>query len=159
MPSETATRAEIVRELREELRVQTTRTVMLYSAVASRLGITVTDLTCLNLLRMRGALTPGELAELLGIARGGAITTVVDRLERAGYVRRSKDPDDRRRVRVELIAVRAEVAVAPLFGELAALGDSLPKDDEALAALLGFVRDFNAALSRATSRVSEVDAV
>ena len=152
-------RADAVRELREELRVQTTRTVMLYSAVASRLGITVTDLTCLNLLRMRGPLTPGELADLLGIARGGAVTTVIDRLERAGYVRRSRDAEDRRRVRVELVAVRAEVAVAPLFGELSALGDSLPDDDEALAALLRFVRDFNAALSRATDRVSDPEAV
>ncbi|BCK54945.1 MarR family transcriptional regulator [Nocardia wallacei] len=154
-----STRADMVAALREELRVQATRTVVFHSAVAARLGITVTDLSCLNLLRMRGPLTPGELADLLGIARGGAITTVVDRLERAGYVRRNRDARDRRRVRVEPVAVRAEVAVAPLYGELTALGDSLPGDDETLAVLLAFVQDYNAALARATDRVSEADAV
>ncbi|MFJ1456408.1 MarR family transcriptional regulator [Nocardia wallacei] len=158
MPTGSA-RADMVAVLREELRVQATRTVVFHSAVAARLGITVTDLSCLNLLRMRGPLTPGELADLLGIARGGAITTVVDRLERAGYVRRNRDAQDRRRVRVEPVAVRAEVAVAPLYGELTALGDSLPDDDETLAALVSFVRDYNAALARATGRVSEADAV
>lgn len=158
MPTGSA-RADMVAVLREELRVQATRTVVFHSAVAARLGITITDLSCLNLLRMRGPLTPGELADLLGIARGGAITTVVDRLERAGYVRRNRDARDRRRVRVEPVAVRAEVAVAPLYGELTALGDSLPDDDETLAALVGFVRDYNAALARATVRVSEADAV
>ncbi|MBF6170003.1 MarR family transcriptional regulator [Nocardia blacklockiae] len=158
MPS-VSTRAEVVAVLREELRVQATRTVVFHSALASRLGITVTDLSCLNLLRMRGPLTPGELADLLSIARGGAITTVIDRLERAGYVRRSRDAADRRRVRVEPIAVRAEVAVAPLFGELAALADSLPDDDAALAALVRFVQDYNAGLARAASRLTAADAV
>ncbi|MBF6169263.1 hypothetical protein IU486_31685 [Streptomyces gardneri] len=56
---------------------------------------------------------------------------------------------------VELVAVRAEVAVAPLFGELAALDGGLPEDDATLRTLLAFVRDVNAALARATSQVSE----
>lgn len=149
-----STRAETLSALREGLRVQATRTVVLYSAVAADLGITVADLTCLNLLWMRGRLTPGQLAELLGIARGGAITAVVDRLERAGYVRRIRDSEDRRRVWVELVAVRAEVAVAPLFGELAALDETLPQDPEVLAALVGFVHEVNAALAQATVQVS-----
>ncbi|MBF6341471.1 MarR family transcriptional regulator [Nocardia abscessus] len=147
-------REETLGALREELRRQATQTVVFHSAVAGRLGITVTDLSALNLLSMQGPLTPGQLADQLGITRGGAITTVVDRLERAGYVRRSRDSEDRRRVRVELVAVRAEVAVAPLYGELAALDEGLPDDDATLRTLLGFVRDVNAALVRATSRVS-----
>ncbi len=147
-------RAETLNALREALRVQATRTVVLYSAVAADLGITVADLTCLNLLWMRGRLTPGRLAELLGIARGGAITAVIDRLERAGYVRRTRDSQDRRRVWVELVAVRAEVAVAPLFGELAALDETLPQDEESLASLVGFVQEVNAALAQATAQVS-----
>ncbi|MGK8507558.1 MarR family transcriptional regulator [Nocardia asiatica] len=154
-----STRDEFLGALREELRKQATQTVVFHSAVAGRLGITVTDLSALNLLSMLGPLTPGQLADRLGITRGGAITTVVDRLERAGYVRRSRDAQDRRRVRVELVAVRAEVAVAPLFGELAALDAGLPDDDAALRTLLDFVRDVNAALVRATSRVSEARVV
>ncbi|MGY2039984.1 MarR family transcriptional regulator [Nocardia gipuzkoensis] len=154
-----STREETLGALREELRRQATQTVVFHSAVAARLGITVTDLSALNLLSMQGPLTPGQLADQLGVTRGGAITTVVDRLERAGYVRRSRDSEDRRRVRVELVAVRAEVAVAPLYGELAALDEGLPDDDATLRTLLGFVRDVNAALVRATSRVSEAHTV
>ncbi|MFE7746361.1 MarR family transcriptional regulator [Nocardia sp. NPDC057455] len=154
-----STREATVGALREELRRYATQTVVFHSAVAARLGITVTDLSALNLLSMLGPLTPGQLADRLGVTRGGAITTVVDRLERAGYVRRSRDSEDRRRVRVELVAVRAEVAVAPLSGEFAALDGSLPEDGTALLTLLTFVRDVNAALVRATSRVSEVHVV
>jgi DNA-binding MarR family transcriptional regulator len=154
-----STREETLGALREELRRQATQTVVFHSAVAARLGITVTDLSALNLLSMQGPLTPGQLADQLGVTRGGAITTVVDRLERAGYVRRSRDSEDRRRVRVELVAVRAEVAVAPLYGELAALDESLPDDDATLRTLLGFVREVNAALVRATNRVSEAHTV
>lgn len=145
------TRAELTRALRDELRGQATRTVVLHSAIAARLGITVTDLSCLNMLAMAGPLTPGRLADRLGITRGGAITTVIDRLERAGYVRRSRDEEDRRRVRVELVAVRADVAVAPLF---AAFGESLPQDEETLGTLLDFVRGVNAALDRGTERAA-----
>ncbi|MCC3331978.1 MarR family transcriptional regulator [Nocardia abscessus] len=157
--AESSTREETLGALREELRRQATQTVVFHSAVAARLGITVTDLSALNLLSMQGPLTPGQLADQLGVTRGGAITTVVDRLERAGYVRRSRDSEDRRRVRVELVAVRAEVAVAPLYGELAALDEGLPDDDATLRTLLGFVREVNAALVRATSRVSEAHTV
>ncbi|MEU1974593.1 MarR family transcriptional regulator [Nocardia sp. NPDC019309] len=113
----------------------------------------------MNLIGMSGPLTPGQLADRLGVGRGGAVTTVVDRLEQAGYVRRRRDVEDRRRVRVELVAVRAEVAVAPLSGELAALGADLPQDDAALLTLLTFVRGVNAALVRATSRVADAHAV
>src|SRR5262249_50200276 len=154
-----STRAETLSALREGLRVQATRTVVLYSAVAAGLGITVAGLTCLNLFWVRGPLTPGQLAELLGIARGGAITAALDRLERAGYIRRTRDSEDRRRVWVELVAVRAEVAVAPLFGELAALDETLPQDDEMLGELVGFVHEVNAALAQATSQVSGARAV
>nr|WP_244994390.1 MarR family transcriptional regulator [Actinomadura coerulea] len=63
----------------------------------------VTDAQCVNALTLDGPQTPGQLAQLMGITTGGAITAVIDRLERAGYVRRTRDPDDRRRVIVELV--------------------------------------------------------
>ena len=42
----------------------------------------------------------GRLAELTGLTTG-AVTGIIDRLERAGYVRRANDPKDRRRTIVE----------------------------------------------------------
>lgn len=56
-----------------------------------------TDLVCMCLLQLHGPATPGWLAEMTGLSTG-AVTGVVDRLERAGYVSRAQDPQDRRRV-------------------------------------------------------------
>lgn len=69
--------------------------------VADRLGINRTDLRCLSIIQSRGPLTAGQLAEAAGLT-SGAVTTVVDRLERAGYARRLPDPADRRRVLVDV---------------------------------------------------------
>jgi DNA-binding MarR family transcriptional regulator len=77
-------------------------TVMYHSEVAEHLGLSVTDHKCLDLaMQAEGPLTAGRIAELSGLT-SGAITGVLDRLERAGYARRVRDPHDRRRVLVEL---------------------------------------------------------
>src|SRR4051794_7437521 len=69
---------------------------------AQLLGINRTDLRCLDVLQRAGApLSAGELADEL-LVTTGAITALIDRLERAGYIRRVTDPNDRRRVLVEL---------------------------------------------------------
>jgi len=79
--------------------------VATHEAVADRLGINPTDLRCLGLATLEPGLTPTRLAELAGLTTG-AITGVLDRLERAGFVRREPDPLDRRRLRVQLIPDR-----------------------------------------------------
>ncbi len=68
-------------------------------SAARLLGVNRTDLRCLARLRMRGPMTAGELAGEAGLTPG-ATTTAIDRLERAGYVRRIRDEADRRRVMV-----------------------------------------------------------
>jgi DNA-binding MarR family transcriptional regulator len=68
---------------------------------AERLGVSRTDLHCLNAIENGGGLTAGQLAAAAGLT-SGAVTGVVDRLERAGFARRVPDPDDRRRVKVEV---------------------------------------------------------
>lgn len=79
--------------------------VATHEAVADRLGINPTDLRCLGLATSEPGLTPTRLAELAGLTTG-AITGVLDRLERAGFIRREADADDRRRLRVQLIPDR-----------------------------------------------------
>ncbi|MBN0046586.1 MarR family transcriptional regulator [Streptomyces actuosus] len=77
-------------------------------AVADHLGLHPTDLQCLNLLTLEdGPVTTGRVAELTGLTTGSA-TRLVDRLERAGYVRRERDASDRRKVLV--VAVPEKVA-------------------------------------------------
>ncbi len=81
---------------------------------ARRLGINRTDLRCLSRLSARGPLTASELATAAGLT-GGAMTTVIDRLEQAGLARRSRDSADRRRVLVHLTE-RAEQVSAEIWG-------------------------------------------
>ena len=71
---------------------------LVHSLLASEaLGLAPTDLMCMCLLQLHGPATPGWLAEMTGLSTG-AVTGVVDRLERGGYVTRAQDPHDRRRV-------------------------------------------------------------
>jgi DNA-binding MarR family transcriptional regulator len=77
--------------------------VMFHSQVADCLGLSVTDYKCLDLaIRAGKPVTAGQLAELSGLS-AGSVTGVVDRLERAGYARRIRDPQDRRKVLVQPI--------------------------------------------------------
>jgi DNA-binding MarR family transcriptional regulator len=76
-------------------------------AAAEELGLNTTDLDILTLLREDGTMSAGQLASATFLTTG-AVTGVLDRLERAGYVRRGRDPQDRRRVVVEFVSERAD---------------------------------------------------
>ncbi|MDI6835235.1 MAG: MarR family transcriptional regulator [Rhizobiaceae bacterium] len=78
------------------LRDLSASTIFLHQAIADHLGLNVTDHKCLDFLQRRGPLTAGQLADLSGLTTG-AITGVVDRLEKKGFVRRTPDPSDRRK--------------------------------------------------------------
>jgi DNA-binding MarR family transcriptional regulator len=78
------------------VRRHSTAAVLFHHAVAERLGLGPTDHKCLDLLRERGVMTGSELAAITGLT-SGAITGVVARLERAGYLRREPDPHDGRK--------------------------------------------------------------
>jgi DNA-binding MarR family transcriptional regulator len=86
---------------------------------APRLGISPTDLRCLNVIQNAGGLTAGQLAREVGLTTG-AVTGAIDRLENAGYAERVHDPADRRRVRLTVTPYfleRAEAIWAPLAAD------------------------------------------
>ncbi len=114
MSSDAPDRDSLIRTLDREMRRFNAQSVMFSQAVAERLGINPTDLECLAIIGETGALTAGQLAELTGLTTG-AITGVIDRLERAGYVRREQDPADRRRVIVQPLPGVADEKITPLF--------------------------------------------
>jgi DNA-binding transcriptional ArsR family regulator len=87
---------------------------LMNQAAADRIGINATDLNCLNILSFSGQTTAGELARATGLTTA-SITGVVDRLEEAGYVRRERDPRDRRRVVIRLVLETALRDVASVF--------------------------------------------
>lgn len=93
-----------------------TDAVMMHQAIADRVGLPVTDLRCLNILRQGGPTTPGELAAATGLTTG-AITRMIDRLLTAGFVRRAHDEQDRRRVIITAAPERLD-EIAPYYQPL-----------------------------------------
>jgi DNA-binding MarR family transcriptional regulator len=90
---------------------------------ADRLGINHTDLHCLNAIENAGGLTAGDLATEVGLT-SGAVTGVIDRLERANFARRVPDPTDRRRVKIEMTPefyARAKQIWGPLAADWEAI--------------------------------------
>jgi DNA-binding MarR family transcriptional regulator len=118
MPARQSKR-DLVDELIREFRASTNQDLAFENLAADRLGINHTDLHCLNIIENSGSLTAGELAARSGLT-AGAVTGVVDRLERAGFARRVSDPSDRRRVNVEVTPVfyqRAESIWGPMAAD------------------------------------------
>lgn len=97
MSSSQTERAEIIGALTTSMRQTMVETVLLFELLAQHIGINATDMQCLNILDFEGSVPAGRLAELTGLTTG-AITTTIDRLEKAGFVERMRDPQDRRRV-------------------------------------------------------------
>lgn len=130
-------------------------TIAFHEAVADRLGLHITDHKALGILLEAGPLPAGRLAEALGLTTG-AVTALVDRLERAGYVRRERDPADRRRVLVAPVRDAArEAEVQSLFEPMErALARHLPAyDDEEWRLIHDFIQRAVAALHEATLEV------
>jgi DNA-binding MarR family transcriptional regulator len=114
MTSEHEVPADVLERFSVYARETSALTVLFHSRVAERMGLSPTDEKCLDLaLRAEGPITAGRIAELSGLSTG-AVTGVIDRLERAGYVRRVRDPHDRRKVLVE-VTVREEGELGDLF--------------------------------------------
>jgi DNA-binding MarR family transcriptional regulator len=82
--------------------------------VAQRVGLGASDAQFLHFLQLHGPLTPGRLAELSGLTTG-TVTGVLDRLENAGFVRRDRDPSDRRKVIVTLDEEHMFREMGPLY--------------------------------------------
>jgi DNA-binding MarR family transcriptional regulator len=94
---------EFMRAGRESSRLS----VMFRHALASRLGLTVSDMECVDFLMDTGSATAGELAQRTNLTTG-AVTSMIRRLERAGYVTAARDPADRRRVIVTLVPAKLD---------------------------------------------------
>lgn len=108
------------RELSETMMVSLQRVhgqaVVLSQIIADKVGLSPSDLECLGFLAHEGPVTAGRLGELTGLT-SGAVTRMIDRLEAGRYVHRRADPDDRRRVMVELVPARAK-ELEPFYGPM-----------------------------------------
>ncbi len=96
-----------------------TQTVFLHQAIAQSFGLNATDTKCIDLILSgpKGSVTAGWLSERTGLTTG-AITHILDRLERHGFIERVRDTGDRRKV---FIRVRPE-SLEPLIPKFEAIG-------------------------------------
>lgn len=138
--SNDAARAGLLSEVAAEAPAHAAAAVRLNIAVANQLGLPHTDVQCIGLLT-GGPAAPTRLAERLGLT-AGAVTKVIDRLERGGYVHRSADPADRRRI----IVTASPEGLAEVGRYYVPIGEAFARQfasytDDELRTVLKFMRD------------------
>jgi DNA-binding MarR family transcriptional regulator len=139
--------------VQREMRLMSSYDALFSQAVADRVGMHATDIETMDLLNTLGPMTAGELSSRTGLS-SGATTRLIDRLERAGYVRRRPDEVDRRRVIIE-----------PVWNNLSELGDLFEPlavgltdlwssfSEGQLTVILDFIRRSNAFVQEQNARV------
>lgn len=125
-------------------------------AAAGRLALNRTDLRCLDVVLAGGPLPAGRISVALKLSPA-ATTTVIDRLERAGMVFRSPDPDNRRRVLVTATdaARSAEAEIFVPVGEAGVRALQGYGPDE-LAVILDFLRTARRIQEEQAARVKDL---
>ncbi|GAA4881356.1 MarR family transcriptional regulator [Saccharopolyspora cebuensis] len=140
--------AELGREL-------STAVVLFHEAIAHRLGLTAPDNRALGIITREGPVTAGALAERTGLTPG-AVTGLVDRLERAGYVRRAADPADRRRVLISAVPGLPEVQGRAFAALGEAMGGFMARyDAEQVATVVDFCTNTIEVLREQTRRLGD----
>lgn len=131
---------EKIQQIGALLREVSTQAIKRSNLVSAILGINSTDLEALEVLMRLGKATAGVLAAETGIT-GGAVTKMVDRLEKAGFILRETDPNDRRKVYITLHVNNLESKVLPLYQSLmgavnALLDEYSPQEQQLIISFL-----------------------
>jgi DNA-binding MarR family transcriptional regulator len=136
-----------------------TAIVMFQDAVGRLMGLSGVERKCIDVLRRLGPVTAGTIGEHTGLTTG-AVTGLMDRLEKAGYVRRERDPRDRRKVVLHLLPnPRMDAILAAAFGPF---GDDMAKiaaaySPQELRLIGGWIAATTEALVANTHRVMSLD--
>jgi MarR family transcriptional regulator, organic hydroperoxide resistance regulator len=131
-------------------------TILRNQKIADEEGLHLTDMQCINVLDLAGPMTPGDLARSTGLTTGG-VTVMLDRLEKAGYLKREPNPDDRRSLLVR-INPRTLEKINSHYGEInRQMGAFLEKTSEAdLRTVVDFFTRMNSIRTeRASSKAAE----
>src|SRR5262245_34810619 len=148
---------EIGRKLVNELRQCYGLGASFFRAAAARIEMTDTDMQVIDLLESTGEATAGQLANLMGLTTG-TFTAILNRLEKAGLVRRERDPNDGRRVIVKLATGSdGGQEIVPLFASLGKAWEEMAAhyNDEQKAFLLEFLQRGNALAREEIARMRE----
>jgi DNA-binding MarR family transcriptional regulator len=148
-------REDLVNELTGEFRAYQTATDELDEIAQRIMGINRSDARCLDIVDRAGPITAGRLAQESGLTTG-AVTAVIDRLERAGLARRVRDENDRRKVLVE-VTDKADRLAAEIYGGMAEPGQRMlaPYSDEQLRVFIDLMRGALEITRQNTARLRE----
>lgn len=91
-------------------------TILYNQKVADSIGLHLTDMQCFGVLELLGPTTPGKLAQCTGLSTGG-VTVMLDRLQKAGFIKRVPNPNDRRSVLVHINPKKFQ-KVSPFYAEI-----------------------------------------
>ena len=151
--SRTKSRAALLQELENAMRKASAQGAMFAKTVADRAGISSADMDCIDFVNVEGRMTAGRLAELTGLTTG-AITGVIDRLEKAGFVRRQRDASDRRKVFIVPVPERM-MAIGRLYEPLqrAMQKQSERYSDAELKLLLRYATESGQSILEATTQL------
>jgi DNA-binding MarR family transcriptional regulator len=100
VPTPVTTADRIVLEIRKFI----ASAIFFNAQAAEKVGLSLTDMQMIHVLQLYGPATPGRLATWTGLSTGG-VTVALDRLQKAGYIRREPNPADRRSLLVTLMPV------------------------------------------------------
>ncbi|MCP4561903.1 MAG: MarR family transcriptional regulator [Bosea sp.] len=145
---------EAIARLTTVLRRMGAASVLHSQAVAKRAGLASVDLECLDMILLAGSVTAGQIMEHTKLT-SGAVTGLIDRLARKGYVKRTADPQDRRKVLVRIVpeAIRPlQELFAPMAERSAALMGQYSAEE--LELIAGFIEK---GIAIALERASELD--
>jgi DNA-binding MarR family transcriptional regulator len=139
-PGDRRARRQATTQVKDALRDLHNQLSTLNRQVGVQLAIKDTDMDCLDLINRHGPLSPGALARQAGL-HPATMTGILDRLERAGWVARERDPADRRAVTVRALPDRGK-EVYQLFAGMNSALDSIcaDYDEQQLRLLVDFLR-------------------
>jgi DNA-binding MarR family transcriptional regulator len=115
-------RAALIDQLQFLGQMASTETALFHQRAAARYGLGITDMKTIAILQQEGSMTAGQIASRLSLTTG-AVTNVIDRLERRGLVRREPDARDRRKV----IVVANEQQLAAVSDPYRSMGAAFDK--------------------------------
>jgi DNA-binding MarR family transcriptional regulator len=129
--------------------------VLFRNAVARKLGLNSTDWGCLSLLSIKGVSTPSELARYTGLTTGST-TAMLDRLEKAQFIRRKPNPDDRRGVLIEISQKWGETAGPLVRGLQQAQAELIASySDDALETIADYLTRFTNNVTEYTQKIEQ----
>ena len=147
--------SKLLQALEEQSRELSTRTVIFHHFIGEGLGLNPTDHKCLDIIiRAATHMTATQLAEETGLSTG-TITGVMDRLEKAGYVKRERDTNDRRLIFIRPLADKALRKLGPIFDPIRQASMNLYSSytEEDLRIILDFITKCNEMTQKLTAEM------